>query len=140
MKFDNSRRRKCHISTKCQNFLRRHIFSAKHVLYASTVFRVYEQCVHTFLGPTQKICKKSRNVCTRLSARKKLSVFVYTAFFRGAQQMKFGNSQQRKYRILTKCPHFSGECLIRIFFLQNTFCANVLFSGCASNVIYLFFT
>ena len=51
-----------------------------------------------------------------LSAREKLLVFVCISFFRGAQQVKFGNSRRRKYRILTKCPNFSGECLIRIFF------------------------
>ena len=36
---------------------------------------VRAMCVHIFCR-TQKICTKSRNVCTRLPTRKKLSVFV----------------------------------------------------------------
>ena len=52
-----------------------------------------------------------------LSAREKLSVFVYASFFRGAYPVKFGYVQRRKYHVLTKCQNFSGGPV----FLQNTF-------------------
>ena len=61
---------------KMSEFFRSTHFSANHVLCTRTVFRVYERCVFTFFVGRKKICTKSRNVCTRLPTRKKLSVFV----------------------------------------------------------------
>ena len=65
-----------------------------------------------------------------LPAREKLSVFVYTSFFRVGHHGKFRHTRRRKYCISPKCQNFSGWPI----FLQNTFCMQVLFSGCMVDV------
>ena len=63
-----------------------------------------------------------------LPDREKLSVFVYTSFFRECHHVKFGYTRRRKCRVLTKCQNFSGD----LIFLQSTFCVQVHFSGCVN--------
>ena len=69
------RRRKCHVLTKCQNFSGDTVF-LQNTFYANMLFSGCTNCGNTYFCPTQKMCTKSRNVCTRLPTRKKLSVFV----------------------------------------------------------------
>ena len=111
-------------------FFRSTHFSAKHVFCISAVFRVYERCASTFFVGHKKFAQNPE-MCARDCRPGKNCRFLYKVNSSGERILwnsTIHDDENVSFRQNDKI--FSDDT----FFLQNTFCTQVLFSGCTNNV------